>query len=201
MENILYTYGNKIYLNITNACPCDCEFCLRHNKDGLGDMGSLWLDHEPSVDEIKTAIDEFDWNGYTDVVFCGFGEPTCAFEKLLTTAEYIRSKHNVKIRLNTNGLANLINKCDDCAKRMEGKIDSVSVSLNASTAEKYNDIVHPKYGIKSFEAMIDFTRDCQKYIPEVKMSIVDTIGADEIEQCKKLCADNNITLRVREYIK
>lgn len=201
MENILYTYGNKIYLNITNACPCDCEFCIRHNKNGLGDMGSLWLDHEPTIDEIKYAIDEFDWNGYTDAVFCGFGEPTCAFEKLLTTAEYIRNKYNVKIRLNTNGLANLINKCDDCAKRMEGKFDSVSVSLNASNAEKYNDIVHPKYGIKSFEAMLDFTKDCQKYIPEVKMSIVDTIGSDEIEQCKKLCADNNITLRVREYIK
>ena len=59
MNNIVYTYGNKIYLNITNACPCNCDFCVRNSKDGLGDMGSLWLDHEPSFIEIKEAIDSY----------------------------------------------------------------------------------------------------------------------------------------------
>lgn len=201
MNNIVYTYGNKIYLNITNACPCDCEFCVRHNKDGLGDMGSLWLDHEPSFEEITEAVDSFDWTGYTDAVFCGFGEPTCALDKLLKTAEYIRKTQNVKIRLNTNGLSDLINKCDNSAERMSGLIDAVSVSLNASDAEAYDRIVHPKFGLKSFDAMIKFTKDCQKFIPNVKMTVVDTIGEDEIERCKKLCSDNNIDLRVRTYIK
>ena len=98
MNNIVYTYGNKIYLNITNVCPCRCEFCVRNNTDGLGDMGSLWLDHEPSYDEIKDAIDNFDFTGYSDVVFCGYGEPTCALEKLLSTAKYIKETKNVKIR-------------------------------------------------------------------------------------------------------
>ncbi len=201
MENIIYTYGSKVYFNITNACPCDCEFCLRHNKSGLGDMGSLWLDHEPGMDEIITAIDVFDWTGVEDVVFCGFGEPTCALEKLLKTAEYIKNKHNVKIRLNTNGLSDLINKCDNSAERMHGLIDSVSVSLNAPDAESYNNIVHPKFGIEAFEAMIKFTKDCQKYIPTVKMSVVDTIGDENIKKCKKLCDDKGIDLRVRSYIK
>lgn len=201
MNNIVYTYGNKIYLNITNACPCDCEFCVRHNKNGLGDMGSLWLDHEPSFEEITKAIDDFNWTGYTDAVFCGFGEPTCALEKLLKTAEYIRKTQNVKIRLNTNGLSDLINKCDNSAERMSGLIDAVSVSLNASDAETYDRIVHPKFGLKAFDAMIKFTKDCQKYIPNVKMTVVDTIGEEEIGRCKKLCKDNNIDLRVRTYIK
>lgn len=201
MENILYTYGNKIYLNITNACPCDCEFCVRHNKNGLGDMGSLWLDHEPSFDEIKTAVDSFDFTGYDGVVFCGFGEPTCALDKLLKTAKYIKDTKNVSIRLNTNGLSDLINRIDDSAKRMEGLIDSVSVSLNASDAEKYVSVVHPSFGLRSFDAMIKFTKDCKNYIPAVKMTVVDTIGEDEIEKCRKLCADNGIELRVRTYIK
>lgn len=200
MNNIVYTYGNKIYLNITNACPCDCEFCVRNNTDGLGDMGSLWLEHEPSYDEIREAVDSFDFTGYTDVVFCGFGEPTCALEKLLKTAEYIKQTKNIRIRLNTNGLSDLINRTDSSAERMAGLIDAVSISLNASDAEKYERIVHPSFGLKSFDAMIKFTKDAQKYIPSVKMTVVDTIGEEEIEKCKKLCEENNIELRVRKYI-
>lgn len=200
MENIVYTYGKKVYLNITNACPCDCEFCVRHNTNGLGDMGSLWLDHEPSLEEIIEAVDNFNWEGYTDAVFCGFGEPTCALEKLLKTAEYIKKNYNVKIRINTNGLCDLINKTECSAAKMAGLIDAVSVSLNASDKVKYDAVVHPKYGIKSFDAMIKFTKDAQKYIPSVKMTVVDTIGEAEIERCKKLCEDNGIELRVRTYI-
>ena len=201
MNNIVYTYGNKIYLNITNVCPCNCEFCVRNNTDGLGDMGSLWLEHEPAYEEIKAAIDAFDFTGYTDVIFCGFGEPTCALDKLLKTAEYIKSTRDIKIRLNTNGLSDLINKTECSAEKMAGLIDAVSISLNASDAEKYEKIVHPKFGIKSFDAMIKFAKDAQKYIPSVKMSVVDTIGQDEIEKCRRLCEENNIELRVREYIK
>lgn len=201
MNNIVYTYGNKIYLNITNVCPCNCDFCVRNNKDGLGDMGSLWLSHEPSFDEIKTAIDGFDFSGYADVVFCGFGEPTCALEKLLKTAKYIKDTKNVNIRLNTNGLSDLINKTDNSAARMAGLIDAVSISLNASDAEKYENVVHPSFGLKAFDAMIKFTKDAQKHIPSVKMTVVDTIGEEEIEKCKKLCEDNKIELRVRTYIK
>ncbi len=201
MNNIVYTYGNKIYLNITNACPCNCDFCVRNNTDGLGDMGSLWLSHEPSLDEIIAAVDNFDFTGYTDVVFCGFGEPTCALEKLLKTAEHIKKTKNIKIRLNTNGLSDLINKTDCSAERMAGLIDAVSISLNASDAEKYENIVHPSFGRISFDAMIKFTKDAQKYIPCVKMTVVDTIGEEEIEKCKKLCEDNKIELRVRTYIK
>ncbi|MCD7827661.1 MAG: TIGR04100 family radical SAM protein [Clostridiales bacterium] len=201
MENILYTYGNKIYMNITNRCPCACEFCVRRNEDGLGDMGSLWLDHEPTFEEIKEAVDSFDFSGYENVVFCGFGEPTCALENMLKTAKYLKSTRNVSIRLNTNGLSDLINNCDNSAERMHGLVDAVSVSLNASDAEKYNAVVHPKFGEKSFDAMIRFAKDCQKYIPSVKMTVVNTIGGAEIEKCKKLCADNGIELRVRTYIK
>ncbi|MBQ8210655.1 MAG: TIGR04100 family radical SAM protein [Clostridia bacterium] len=201
MQNIIYTYGNNVYLNITNACPCDCDFCVRHNKSGLGDMGSLWLDHEPSIDEIKAAVDAFDWSDVENVIFCGFGEPTCALNKLLETAAYIKQIKNVKIRLNTNGLSDLINRCNDSAEKMAGLIDSVSISLNAPDAQSYEAIVHPKFGLQSFDAMIKFTKDCQKYIPSVKMTVVDTIGEDAVEKCRKLCKENGIDLKVRTYIK
>ena len=134
------------------------------------------------------------------MVFCGFGEPTCALDKLLRTAEYIKQTKNVRIRLNTNGLSDLINRTENSAERMAGLIDAVSISLNASDAENYEKIVHPSFGLRSFDAMIKFTKDAQKYIPSVKMTVVDTIGEEEIEKCKKLCEENNIELRVRTYI-
>lgn len=201
MENIIYTYGKKVYFNLTNKCPCNCEFCIRHNENGLGDMGSLWLDHEPSVEEIKDAVDNFDFTGYTDIVFCGFGEPTCALDKLIETAKYLKTKKDFTIRINTNGLSDLINNTEDSSKLMEGVIDVVSISLNASDAKKYNEIVHPVYGEKAFDAMIKFAKDCKKHVKSVKMTVVDTIGEEEIEKCRRLCSENGIDLRVRTYIK
>ena len=163
-------------------------------------MGSLWLDHEPSIDEIKAAVDAFDWSGYDNAIFCGFGEPTCALNKLLETAAYIKNIKDIKIRLNTNGLSDLINKCDNSAEKMAGLIDSVSISLNAPDAQSYENIVHPIFGIKSFDAMIKFTKDCQKYIPSVKMTVVDTIGEEAVNKCIELCKENHIDLKVRTYI-
>ena len=84
---------------------------------------------------------------------------------------------------------------------MEGVIDVVSISLNASDAKKYNEIVHPVYGEKAFDAMIKFAKDCKKHIKSVKMTVVDTIGEEEIEKCRRLCSENGIDLRVRTYIK
>ncbi len=201
MENIIYNYGDNVYLNITNVCPCDCDFCIRRNTDGVGDKGSLWLDHEPSYNEIVKAIDEFSWNGKKEAVFCGFGEPTCALSNLLKTAEYLKKTRNINIRLNTNGLSDIINNIDDSAKRMKGLIDTVSISLNASDAKKYAEIVRPPKGEEAFYAMLKFTKECKKYIPFVKMTVVDVIGKEETEKCKELCKLNGIDLRVREYIK
>ncbi|MBQ3970398.1 MAG: radical SAM protein, partial [Clostridia bacterium] len=163
----------------------------------VGDSGSLWLDHSPSFEEVKAAIDEFDFSNYKEAVFCGYGEPTSSLEVLLKTAAYLRSK-GIKTRLNTNGLGSLIHK-RDIAYEICDNIDFISISLNASNAQKYNDIVHPSFGLKSFDAMLDFGRECRKYTENVMFTVVDVIGQEEIALCREVAQSVGVPLRVRTY--
>ena len=91
MADIVYTFEGSVYLNITNSCPCKCKFCIRNNSDSVGDADTLWFSgHNPSFDEIKKAIDEYDFTGYNgEVIFCGYGEPTFAYDNLIKTCKYI----------------------------------------------------------------------------------------------------------------
>ena len=198
MADIVYTYGNQVYLNITNACPCRCTFCIRNNGDSVGEATTLWFEHNPSIEEIKAEIDNFDFSKYNNsITICGYGEPTCALNNLIESCKYLRSK-GVKIRLNTNGLSDLINKCET-AKEICEVIDSVSISLNAPTAEKYNEVTRPSFGEKSFDAMLKFAKECKEYGITVKLTVVDVISKEDIEACRKLCEEIDIPLRVREY--
>ena len=107
MADILYTYKNQVYANITNRCDCSCTFCIRSLKDSVGDSETLWHKTEPTLDAIRQALDDFDFTGYDELVFCGYGEPTCALDNLLASAAYAKEKYHISIRLNTNGLGNL----------------------------------------------------------------------------------------------
>ena len=198
MADIVYTYGNQAYLNITNACPCRCTFCIRNNGDSVGEATTLWFEHSPSMEEIKAEIDNFDFIKYNNsITICGYGEPTCALNNLIESCKYLRSK-GVKIRLNTNGLSDLINK-RETAKEICEVIDSVSISLNAPTAEKYNEVTRPSFGEKSFDAMLKFAKECKEYGIPTKLTVVDVISKEDIEDCQKLCDSIDIPLRVREY--
>lgn len=200
MADIVYTFENHVYLNITNACPCRCEFCIRNNGDSVGEAKTLWFDkHSPSFDEIKQAIDDFDFSGYKEeIIFCGYGEPSCAYDNLIKTAQYIKGKYGFKLRLNTNGLSDLLNK-KPTAKEICENFDVISISLNAPNAEKYNNLCHPSFGEKSFDAILKFAQECKQSNANVKFSLVDTISQEDIADCQKLADNMGIPLRVREY--
>lgn len=198
LKDILYTYKDNAYLNITNKCPCACTFCIRSQKNAIGSADNLWLEHNPDFDEVKNAIDNFDFTGYNEVIFCGYGEPTNAFDLLIKVAQYIRNKMNIKIRVNTNGLGSLINE-RDISQELCQNVDAVSISLNCSNEEEYNRVVRPKFGIKSYSAMLDFASRCKKYTDDVKLSVVDVIGEEEIAKCQKIADDLDIILRVRKF--
>ena len=108
MMTITYPVTTGLYVNITNRCPCACTFCVRNKKDHVFESDSLWLEKEPTVQEICDSLDSWDLAKYEEVVFCGFGEPTERLYDLLEVAKYIKSKSDIKIRINTNGLADLI---------------------------------------------------------------------------------------------
>ena len=130
MADIIYTLEGNVYLNITNKCPCNCAFCIRSKGDAVGDAENLWFDEEPSFDDIKKAIDDYDFSNVDKAVFCGYGEPTNAFENLIKTAKYLKKINpDIKLRINTNGLSDLINK-SETAKEICENIDVISISLN-----------------------------------------------------------------------
>ena len=198
MQNIIYEYGDSLYINLTNRCSNDCTFCIRNFRDGVGN-DPLWLEHEPTAAEVIAALGEKDLGKYGEVVFCGFGEPTCAFEVLLEVAEYLK-KHGAVTRINTNGQSDLYNNTDDSARRLAPFIDEVSISLNASTAEKYDAVCRCAFGEQGFYAMLDFARDCVREGIDTVMSVVDCIGAEEIEACRKVAESVGARLRVRAMI-
>lgn len=196
---ISYEVGNNLYLNLTNQCPCACTFCIRNNSDGAYGSDPLWLEHEPSMEEIKADISKRDISAYREIIFCGFGEPTCRLDALLETAKWLKSTcASVKLRLNTNGLGDLVNSrpiADELCK----VIDTISVSLNAGTKDEYMKVTRPKYE-NAWEAMQKFTADCVKTgKSQVVMSVVDVIPAEQIEASRHVAESLGATLRVRKY--
>lgn len=196
MSDIIYTYHGNVYFNITNRCNCNCIFCIRKETDSVGDADTLWHDHTPSFEEIKAAVDAFDFNGYTEAVFCGYGEPTCAYDSLIQTARYMKEKHpQILLRINTNGLGERYNETS-IVEEMASCIDSVSISLNAPDARRYQEVTCPTYE-NAFPIMLDFAKKAKEHFSSVQFSVVDIITKEEIKTCQELADSMGIPLRVR----
>ncbi|MFQ6791618.1 TatD family nuclease-associated radical SAM protein [Thomasclavelia sp.] len=190
--------GVTCYLNSTNRCNCACTFCLRNTKEMI-ENNSLWLKEEPTVKQIIAEFEKYDLNAFKEVVFCGFGEPLMRHDDLMEVARYLKKRRNtLPIRINTNGLANkAANK--DITSDFAGLIDTVSISLNAPNKEEYYQLTRAKYGIDSFDEMLDFTKKCRQYVDNVVLTVVDIIGDEKIAACQKIADDLKVTLRVRPF--
>ena len=197
MLTILYTVGNKIYVNLTNRCPCACTFCIRQNGDGAYGSDSLWLERESTVDEVIAEFGKYDISKYTEVVFCGYGEPMERADDVAFIGRYVKENLGLPVRLNTNGLGDKING-KPVAEMLEGAVDIVSISLNQCNKEKYNAVTRPKWE-DGFDARISFAADCKKYVPKVMFTVVDVIPPEDISRCKALAMSLGIELRVRPY--
>ena len=195
--SILYRYGSTYYINLTNRCPCQCVFCVRNSTPRLGDADTLWLDHEPTVDEVMEALRSVDLSVSREVVFCGYGEPTERFDDLKEIAKRIKAEFGKRVRLDTNGLGNLING-RDIVPEMVGLIDSVSISLNAPDSEGYMEVSHPSFGERAYPAILDFIKECRELISGVTVSVVgDSISDEAEEECRRMADSLNVAFRVR----
>ena len=144
-------------MNLTNRCPNACDFCLRTHGPGVGDAESLWLDREPTRDEIWEDLSKRDLNAYPELIFCGYGEPTCRLEDMLWLCGKVRQASHISIRVNTNGLSDLING-RKTASEFDGLVDIISISLNASTPEKYQELCHSQFGLDALPAILCLRR-------------------------------------------
>ena len=134
------------------------------------------------------------------VVFCGFGEPTMRLDVLTALLRWLREAHpEVRTRLNTNGLSDLYYG-RDTASDFSGLLDTISISLNASNAERYLALTRSRFGLVSFDAMLAFAEHAKAYVPDVVLTVVDHVEDDgEIKRCKALCEARGLRLRVRPY--
>ena len=169
--------------------------------DSLGDADSLWLKREPSKEELMKMLKQQNLAAYDEIVFCGYGEPTERLDCLLAVCDYVKNdpllKEKLKMRLNTNGLSDLIND-KPTAREFSGRLDAISISLNAPTAEKYNELCRPKFGIQSFDEILRFTQEVKQYVPDVTMSVVSgSISSQDVEECRKTAAKLGVKFRVR----
>ena len=196
---ISYEVGDSLYLNITNKCPCACTFCLRQNGDGAYGSDPLWLEHTPTFEEITENLSQRELDKYRNTVFCGYGEPTCELEMLKKVAKWLKERTKTPLRLNTNGLSDLINN-RDTAPEFAGLIDIISISLNAPDEADYMSVTRPSFGEGSYGAMLKFASEVKNYVPETVLTVVDIIGEEQVEKSRKVAESVGVKLRVREYI-
>ncbi len=198
-NSILYEVHNGIYVNLTNRCPCACVFCLRNTTDKVGRSDRLWLEKEPTVEEVEAEFALRDMSKYEEVVFCGFGEPTERLDALKEIASFVKKKYGKPIRINTNGLGDLVNG-RKIAPELKGLIDVVSISLNTPNEDRYMEEVRPCFGKGSYEAMLSFAKDCVKYVPKVVLSTVDTtLTKEEEARCAEIVRSIGATYRIRPF--
>jgi radical SAM protein, tatD family-associated len=188
-----------VYVNITNDCNCDCVFCLRSMKE-MARESSLWIEHDPSLPEIVEELERLPWQYVREVVCCGFGEPLIRLDTVLSVLRWVKEHHpDMPTRVNTNGLGELEHGYV-FADQFAGLLDTVSISLNASNAERYLALTRSRFGISSYEAMLTFAEHCKPYVPNVVLTVVEKVeDAEEIALCRRICAERRLTLRVRPY--
>lgn len=202
---ITYEYEGALYVNLTNKCNCNCNFCLRHGKKegSIYTEDSLWLEREPTREEALENFLTRDVCSYREIVFCGYGEPTYRIDDIIWLVDQLKERFGDKlppVRINTNGHANLF-LGRDVAPLLQGRVDTISISLNGSTPEEYCAVTKPRQGVQAWDAMLDFARECREYVPHVVMTIVDKDKTpEEITRCRRLTEDLGVTLRIRAYI-
>ena len=199
---ITYEVEDSLYVNVTNRCSNRCDFCIRNNGDGAYGAESLWLAHEPTTDEILESIFSRDVSSYSEIVFCGYGEPSYRLLDIREVVLGLRARfQNLKVRINTNGHSDLILK-RNTAPLYQGIFDTVSISLNSPSNEGYINTCHPVFSEMTFPAIIAFAENVKNYVQNVVFTVVrQFLTPTELSECVRISEKVGVPLRVREYIK
>ena len=189
-----YPIRDSLYLNLTNRCTLHCTFCGKF-RDFVVKGHNLRIGRDPGVEEVWAAIQSADPTRYREVVFCGYGEPLLRPDVVETLARRLREAGVKWIRINTDGLANLVHG-EDVLARLAGLVDELSVSLNAPDAATYARYCRSRYGEDAFRAVLEFLNSARERIPVVTATVVALPGLD-IEACRRLAERIGVRFRVR----
>lgn len=194
-SGLTYTYklGKALYINVSNRCNADCVFCARKENPvlhgyNLGMAKSEEPDASVYINEIK------DPRQYSEIVFCGYGEPTIRWETIREVAIWVKANGG-NTRINTNGHGNIINK-RNIAPEMEAIIDSISISLNSHDKSQYANLM--RLPETYYDEMLDFAQKCKPFVKDVVLSVVDYPEVD-VTASKAVADSIGVQFRVRGY--
>ena len=191
-ETLVYRIENKLYINLTDRCTLACEFCPKIQGSMDVHEYNLLLSTRHSVEEYRQAIG--DAGQYDEIVFCGFGEPTLRLKELLAIAKYCKQA-GAPVRVNTDGLGNLVNKHNILPELAEC-VDALSVSMNAQNEEVYDRHCVP--ALKgSYDSMLDFLRLAPDYIPDTTATAIDGLEGVDIKACEAIAKELGVKFRRR----
>ncbi len=190
---IAYRIRDSLYLNLTNRCSNACTFCAKF-KEFVVKGHALKLDHEPDFTEVIRAIG--DPTQYSEVVFCGYGEPLLRLDLVKEVAAWLHQQ-GVKVRVNSDGQANLVYG-RDILPELAGLVDTISVSLNAADSETYLRICRSPFGERAYPGVKEFLRRAPAHIPEVIATVVTLPGID-VAACRATAKELGVKFREREY--
>ncbi|MCK5786796.1 MAG: YchF/TatD family DNA exonuclease [Candidatus Sabulitectum sp.] len=190
--DIVYRYGDSLYVNLTARCENDCRFCLRRSSDGIG---GYYLKHreDPPESLVLSTIEAVSIEDFSELVFCGFGESTLRSNLLMKCASAASSR-GVKTRLDTNGLCTSF-LTDKQTLALLNCFDSVSISLNASGAREYNRVC-PSSVTDPWEHLMKFIKLARNSGIKTQVSAVKNSGVD-IQRVKALAGRLQMPLRIR----
>ena len=197
--SVVYWLGNNLYLNVTNRCSNSCYFCFRKFKNGIREF-NLKLEKEPTseevIEELRKVINRKNWS---EIVFCGFGEPLERLNLVLEVTRWVKKHYWKAVRVDTNGQGYLLNKGRDVVRELkEAGVDKVSVSLNAHDKATYNQICKPVFE-DAYENVLEFIKKAKEEGLETEATAV-TIPEVDLAKVKELAENMGIKFSVREYI-
>ncbi|WP_428898282.1 radical SAM protein [Parelusimicrobium proximum] len=186
-KTIVYRHGRGLYLNITNSCPNLCSFCIKTkwNMDYEGKDLSL-KGFEPSAEEVLSEIRKMAaGQAISEIVFCGYGEPTSRFDTLITISKTLKEEMAegkfppCTIRLNTIGLGSKM-AGHNVVPELAEYVDDINISLNAPTLEEWRSVVNPKKGYEDgFYDVVEFIKESVGKFRKMVVSMVSDHGVDE----------------------
>ena len=192
---LIYTVGNRLYINLSSQCPCRCLFCFRGRENFV--LGyNLHVEKSSTAEEYMYRIKNP--RIYEEVVFCGYGEPFMRFEEMKKIAKWLRKMGAKSIRVNTCGLACLITGRSDVLAQLRGLIDCFSVSINAGSSKEYYKVVNPSFRRGSWESTLKFIKDAVANGFSVRLTAVDYPGFDR-EAFIKLAQSLGVDYKIRVF--
>ena len=196
-NQLVYIIDESLYLNISNRCTLECTFCPKTQGCHKVHEYDLTIDKQPQsaevIEQIELLGDQL--KSFKEVVFCGFGEPTLRLKQLKEVASYLKSQHQ-KVRLNTDGLGNLVHK-RNILPELAPLIDAISISLNSNDERSYIEHCQPKLN-SAYKAVLDFIRLAPHYIKDVRITAINGLDNVNINNCQQIAHSAGATFLARE---